>query len=238
MKPLILSLTQFNDQDDPALPRKLVIVLISGLASMTIWAYREPTIASLAWFNDLDAITTSIRNIGIGGPLTLCVLLILQTFFAFIPGQALMIASGYIYGFSEGILITWLSLVLGGQMAFWLARRYGRPFAEKWVSSATLNRWDKSAAGQGVGFYIVTLVMPFFPNDAMCYVAGLGKISTRRFLGANIIGRGIASFLTVIIGAFSSQAPALPWILLIGCIMLGTIGWITAKRYTVNKKEA
>ena len=232
MKPLILSLTQFNDQNDPALPRRLVIVLVSGLTSMTVWAYREPIIASLAWFNDLDAITTSIKTFGIWGPLTLCVLLILQTFFAFIPGQALMIASGYIYGFGEGILITWLSLVLGGQMAFWLARHYGRPFAEKWVSSSTLNRWDKSAAGQGVLFYIVTLVMPFFPNDAMCYVAGLGKISTRRFLGANITGRGIASFLTVIIGAYSSQVPALPWILLLGSIMLGIIGWIGARRYT------
>jgi len=231
MKPLMLSLTQQVIKEDAMFTRKLAIVLFSGLASMALWAYREPLIASLHWFSDLDAITTSIRGYGIWGPLAMCVLFILQTFFAFIPGQALMIASGYIYGFSGGILITWASLVLGGQMAFWLARHYGRPFAEKWISPSTLNRWDKSAAGQGVGFYIVTLVMPFFPNDAMCYVAGLGNMSPRRFLGANIMGRGIASLLTVIVGAFSEQIPALPLIFLIGFIVIGMLGWILSKRY-------
>lgn len=213
-------------------PRKLAIVLSSGLASMVLWTYREPLLASLQWFSDLDAITTSIRGYGIWGPVALFVLFILQTFFAFIPGQALMVASGYIYGFSGGILITWISLVLGGQLAFWLARNYGRPFAEKWVSASTLNRWDKSAAGQGVGFYVVTLVMPFFPNDAMCYVAGLGKMSARSFLRANIMGRGISSLLTVIVGAFSKQIPALPWMLLIGFIVLGLLGWTLSKRFS------
>jgi len=165
------------------------------------------------------------------GPAVLSMLFILQTFLAFIPGQALMVASGYIYGFSGGILITWISLVFGGQMAFWLARRYGRPFAEKWISSEILNRWDKSAAGQGVPFYIVTLVMPFFPNDAMCYVAGLGNMTHRRFLVANTLGRGIASLLTVVVGAFSEKIPGLVWIAVIGFVFLGVFGWIAARRF-------
>src|SRR5690606_16008234 len=115
---------------------------------------------------------------------------------AFIPGQALMIGSGILYGFFGGFILTWVSLVLGGQIAFWLSRTFGRPFAEKWISAETLDRWDKSAAGQGMTFYVITLVMPFVPNDAMCYVAGLGSMSFKRFLLANMLGRGIASLLT------------------------------------------
>ena len=205
---------------------------------IAMWVYRQPLIESLQWFSDLDAVIVSIRGYGFWGPVALCLLFILQTFLAFIPGQVLMVASGYIYGFSGGILITWASLVLGGQMAFWLARRYGRPFAEKWISSAVLDRWDKSAAGQGVVFYIVTLVMPFFPNDAMCYVAGLGNMSNRRFLLANTCGRGIASLLTVVVGAFADQIPSLIWIAIIGFIVLGVIGWIAARRYVSRQKES
>ena len=199
-----------------------------------LWIYRQPLAASLQWFSDLDAVTSSIRGFGLWGPAVLCILFILQTFLAFIPGQALMVASGYIYGFSGGILITWASLVLGGQMAFWLARRYGRPFAEKCISPSILDRWDKSAAKQSIAFYVVTLVMPFFPNDAMCYVAGLGKMSNRRFLIANTVGRGIASFFTVVVGAFADQIPSLVWIAVIGFIILGIVGWIAAKRYTTH----
>jgi len=218
--------------------KKTSIVLLTGSALIAMWIYRQPLAASLQWFSDLEAVITSIKDFGLWGPVVLFVLFILQTFLAFIPGQALMVASGYIYGFTGGIMITWVSLVAGGQMAFWLARRYGRPFAEKWVSPAILDRWDKSAAGQGVVFYIVTLVMPFFPNDAMCYVAGLGHMSNRRFLLANACGRGIASLLTVVVGAFADRVPSLIWIALVGFVVLGIIGWIAARRYAVRRKES
>ena len=211
--------------------RKFSGICLAIFAILALWFYRAPLLASLRWFSDLDAVTASIRGYGLWGPAILCVLFILQTFLAFIPGQALMVASGYVYGFSGGVMITWASLVLGGQMAFWLARRYGRPFAEKWISTSILDRWDRSAAGQGIGFYVVTLVMPFFPNDAMCYVAGLGNMSHRRFLIANALGRGIASVLTVIVGAFADQIPSLIWIAIITFVILGIIGWIAARRF-------
>lgn len=217
--------------------RKLIIISLISISLAETWNYRQPLMLALHWFSDLDAVTTSIQGYGFWGPAILFVLFVLQVFFALIPGQALMVASGYVYGLTGGILITWTSLVVGGQAAFWLARRYGRPFAEKWVSTTILDRWDKSAAGQGIGFYVITLVLPFFPNDAMCYVAGLGNISSRRFMIANIIGRGIASFLTVIVGAYAKQIPALIWVFLAGFIVLGIIGWIAVKRYTNPSTE-
>jgi len=210
----------------------LKIIILTLFSLFAMWVYREPLIASLQWFSDMDAVIVSIKGYGLWGPAILFVLFILQTFLAFIPGQALMVSSGYIYGFTGGILITWISLVVGGQAAFWLARRYGRPFAEKWVSASVLDRWDKSAAGQGIGFYVISLVLPLFPNDAMCYVAGLGKMSFRRFLVANIVGRGIASFMTVVIGAYSEQIPGLLWMAVIGFILLGFVGWFAIRRYS------
>ena len=211
--------------------RKILIVALIVLILFPLWIYRQPLMDWLHWFSDLDAVIESIRGYGSWGPAILFLLFVLQAFIAFIPGQALMIASGYIYGFIGGILITWTSLVVGGQIAFWLSRKYGRPFAEKWISASTLDRWDKSAAGQGVAFYVITLVMPFVPNDAMCYVAGLGSMSFRRFLLANMLGRGIASLLTVTVGAYVSQIPALIWVFIVGFIALGIAGWFVARRY-------
>lgn len=211
--------------------QKAILYLSIVLSLILLWVYRLPIMDSLRWFSNLDAVIESIRGYGIWGPVVLFVLFILQAFIAFIPGQALMIASGYIYGFLGGILITWTSLVLGGQIAFWLSRKFGRPFAEKWIAPATLDRWDKSAAGQGMAFYVITLVMPLIPNDAMCYVAGLGSIEPRRFLLANMLGRGIASILTVTVGAYVNQIPALIWVFLVGFVVLGVAGWFVARRY-------
>lgn len=184
---------------------------LMAIALLAMWMFREPLTSMMRWFSDAETISKAIQRSGIWGPTILFVLFVLQVFIAFIPGQALMVASGYIYGFTGGILITWVSLVTGGQAAFWLARRHGRPFAEKWISSAVLNRWNQSTAGQGIGFFAVSLVLPFFPNDAMCYVAGLGKITSRRFLIANILGRGLASFIAVFVGAYGTKIPLSVW---------------------------
>ncbi|HMD80468.1 MAG TPA: VTT domain-containing protein, partial [Anaerolineales bacterium] len=136
------------------------------VAVFALWLSRESISVMWAWISDRETVTSSMQNMGMWGPLVLCCLFILQVFLAFIPGQALMVACGYLYGFWDGFLLSWLSLAIGGEAAFVLARRYGRSFAEKWISPDVLARWDKSAEGQSVGFYTLSLVMPLIPNDA------------------------------------------------------------------------
>lgn len=218
------------------LARKIILAVVVLIALIALWFYRAPIEAALRWLGNYNAVIASIREYGSWGPAILFLLFILQVFFAFIPGQALMIGSGILYGFFGGFLLTWTSLVIGGQIAFWLSRKFGRPFAEKWIAPETLTRWDKSAAGQGMAFYVISLVMPLIPNDAMCYVAGLGSMSFKRFLIANMLGRGIASLLTVTVGANLMEIPALIWVFLVGFVILGIAGWIFVRRMQkVNK---
>ena len=198
-------------------------------ALFALWISRNSISALWSWISDRETVTASMERMGIWGPLVLCILFVLQVFLAFIPGQALMLACGYLYGFWGGFLLSWLSLVLGGEAAFVLARRYGRVFADRWISPNVLARWDKSAEGQGVGFFALSLVMPLIPNDAMCYVAGLGKISHRRFSLANFLGRGIACIVMSWIGAFGTHAPSYVWIILIA-ISASVVGWVIYKK--------
>ena len=199
-------------------------------ASLTgIWTAREPMLGLWQWFGDREAVTASMESLGFWGPSVLAVLFILQVFLAFIPGQALMIACGYLYGFWGGFLVSWLSLVVGGEIAFYLARRHGRPFAEKWISPGMLARWNQNAEGQGVTFYAISLVMPLVPNDAMCYVAGLDRITHRRFSTANLLGRGLACLITSWIGAFGSQAPGYVWIIIVVLGLLAMLAWQLAR---------
>ena len=210
----------------------LFAVSLTGL-----WIAREPFLAIWKWFGNRDAVTASMEQLGLWGPLVLAILFILQVFLAFIPGQALMVASGYLYGFWGGFLLSWLSLVIGGEVAFLLARRHGRPFAEKWISSDVLGRWNRNAQGQGITFYAISLVMPLVPNDAMCYVAGLDRITHRRFSIANLLGRGMACLITSWIGAFGSQAPAYVWIIIVILGVLAMAAWQFA-RHVQNKYYA
>jgi len=207
----------------------LLLKLILFVTVLFILWVSEPLASAWGWFSDRDAVTASMNRTGIWSSLILFILFVLQVFLAFIPGQALMVACGYLYGFWGGFLLSWLSLVAGGEAAFVLVRRYGRSFADKWISSEVLARWDKAAEGQGIGFYTLALVLPLVPNDAMCYVAGLGKISHRRFSVANLLGRGLACMVTSWIGAFGPQAPSYFWAILLVSIT-GITGWLIYKR--------
>jgi uncharacterized membrane protein YdjX (TVP38/TMEM64 family) len=64
----------------------------------------------------------------------------------------------------------------------------------------------------------------------MCYVAGLGRISGQRFLIANMLGRGLASLITVFIGAYGQMIPMQVWVGAGVLVLLGLIGWQIAKR--------
>ena len=204
-----------------------LLVLAASLTA--IWMAREPLVSLWKWFGDREAVTVSMDHLGLWGPIVLTILFILQVFLAFIPGQALMIACGYLYGFWGGFLLSWLSLVAGGEIAFLLARRHGRPFAEKWISPDVLARWNRNAQGQGITFYAISLVMPLVPNDAMCYVAGLDRITHRRFSFANLLGRGLACAITSWIGAYGTQVPSYVWIIIIVLGLLAVIAWQFAR---------
>jgi uncharacterized membrane protein YdjX (TVP38/TMEM64 family) len=210
-------------------------IILNGLMAIAIvgviWLVRGPLGATWAWFSDRQAVTDSMQRAGIWGPAILFALFVLQVFLAFIPGQALMVACGYLYGFWGGFLLSWLSLVIGGEAAYVLARKYGRPFAERWVSSDVLSRWDHAAAGQGIAFFAITLVMPLVPNDAMCYVAGLGTIAHRRFIAANLLGRGMACVITSAAGAWGGNLSWQVWaILIVIFVLIGLVYyWSTSK---------
>lgn len=208
------------------------ILIVTAL--VVLWTLREAIAGSWAWFSDREAVTSSMQNAGLWGPVVLFVLFVLQVFLAFIPGQALMVACGYLYGFWGGFLLSWLSLVAGGEAAFMLARKYGRSFAEKWIAQDVLARWDRTAQGQGVGFFAMMLLMPLVPNDAMCYVAGLGKISRPRFFVANMLGRGMACVVTSAAGAFGGSISSQGWVMLIAIFILIGIAWYVARSRRPN----
>ena len=210
--------------------KKLIGMFLLTVVLITLFRFREGILDLLSWFGNLEAITTSMEHAGIWGPIVLFILFVMQVFLAFIPGQALMIACGYLYGFWGGFLISWLSLIVGSEIAYLLARHYGRPFAEKWIAPSILERWNKAAAGQGIAFFAMSLVMPLVPNDAMCYVAGLGTIRRLHFSIANVVGRGMACLITSAAGAFGGSISWRGWLILIAIFLIVGVAWHIGKQ--------
>jgi len=126
--------------------------------------YRQPLADLLSIISDQEAVSAYLKNYGALGPIVLFVLMVAQVFIAVIPGHALMVTAGYVYG-GLGLGIVIVSTILGSQIAFMIARWYGRDLINRLASSQIIERWDKAAQGQGIIFYFFAFVLPIFPSD-------------------------------------------------------------------------
>lgn len=208
------------------------ILIVTVLLSLLV-IYRQPLAEFLNVITDQQAVSAYLQSYGPLGPIVLFILLVAQVFVAVIPGHALMVTAGYVYG-PLGLCVVIASTILGSQVAFIIARRYGRDFIYKVASPEIMQRWDGIARQQGILFYFFSFVLPIFPSDLMCYVAGLSTISGRRFLVANILGRTCCAVFVTLIGIYGMHPPVWFWIVAALGVSAFFGGWAIYKKMAVN----
>ena len=206
---------------------KNILITVATLAVIAF--YRQSISDLLHIIADQEAVSAYLQGYGAWGPAVLFLLMVAQVFVAVIPGHALMVTAGYVYGMT-GLAVIILSTILGSQIAFFIARQYGRSLIYKLASPQIIERWDNMARNQGIMFYFFTFVLPIFPSDLMCYVAGLGKISARRFLVANMLGRTVVAIGITVIGIYGLHPPLAFWLIFIGGMASLFIGWFVFKK--------
>ncbi|MCH7663626.1 MAG: TVP38/TMEM64 family protein [Chloroflexi bacterium] len=189
---------------------------------LALWAWfsRSQLVELGALILDQQRISAYIQELGLFGPLVLWFLNVAQIIIAVIPGHVLFFVSGYIYGTVDGFLLLYSSTIVAGQIAFLLARYFGRPMVVRFVPARSLFVWDRVSEKNGFVYYFILLLVPVFPTDVLTYVAGLSKISVLKFTIANMLGRAPYIFLMTIAGALgidfvvNSLSPT-AWVLLL-----------------------
>jgi uncharacterized membrane protein YdjX (TVP38/TMEM64 family) len=201
---------------------KAAAILVSLIVS---WCFRETFADFLRVVGDREAVIASLQQFGTLGPTLLGVILILQVIVAAIPGHALMVGGGYVYGFGVAFCINLVATVGGSQAAFLLARWAGRPVVERLAPAAVLDKWNKTSVEKGLAFFLFAYMLPVFPADVMNYVAALSSLSGRRFFIANLFGRLPGVLLMTVIGAFGVQLSGQTWLLILFAAVVMFAAW-------------
>ena len=82
------------------------------------------------------------------------------------------------------LFYNFLGTVIGSCLNFYLARRWGQPLVHNLVEEKTREKYLHWLE-DGKKFdwlFASAILLPFFPDDALCLVAGLSKMSWKRFL--------------------------------------------------------
>ena len=198
-------------------------IILLALTSIIYW--RIQILEMIKMIGDREAIAAYLQQFGVVGPILLFIILAMQVFLAVIPGHAFMVAGGYIYGLFIGSVITQLSTVIASQLAFLLTRKYGRPLVERFAPANIVEHWNKLAQSKGVVFFFFAFILPIFPNDLMCFIAGLSSISPKKFFLANFLGRLPCAIFITLIGSHGFELPLYFWVLVVAVMILMSVLW-------------
>ena len=202
------------------LTRGFVILIILSL----LWVNRQPLLDLLNFFRNREAVIAYLEPLGLWGPLLYLLILYIQVLTATIPGHALMITAGYLYGFAGGFILNLMGGVGASQLAFVIARRAGQPFVSRIVSESILKRWQKVAERPGFFFFLTCFWLPIVPHNATNYLAGLSSISFWQFFWANLLGRLPGLVVVTLIGSHGLELTWQQWSIMAGVGLLFIVG--------------
>lgn len=196
------------------------------------------TIVYLLYFvlvktNILQQITSfeDLRQLILGyggwGIITYIVINLLQCIVIPVPTTLTVLVGTAIYGPLVAFIYATIGVILGSSIAFLIGRYCSRPTIN-WIFGA-----DKVAKYQNILnkraslILFLTLVLPFFPDDLICMMAGISNIKYTKFLGISIVARGVGLASISFLGSgkiipFNTPLGITIWII-IGAVILSSI---------------
>ncbi len=178
----------------------VVVLAILGAVIILYWDQ------IFGFFQNTEQIKQYVTDAGPLGPLVFVAAQFLQILVAPIPGQAVGLLAGALFGPWLGLLYSMVGAVLGFTTIFVLAKMLGRPFVEKFVKQHDLYKFDRLTKKAGPLVLFLIFLLPGFPDDAICYIAGLSNLRVRTLVMISIAGRLPGYAITSFMGAGIGEA--------------------------------
>ncbi len=153
--------------------------------------------------SDRERVRRTVEHFGPGAPVVYVGLLVAQAVLAPLPAPAVAAAGGYIFGTFAGFVLTWLGVLLGGALSFWISRLFGREYVTR---NGRFKGLDRRVEEHGAILVFVLRLVPLVSFDAISYAAGLTGISFLRFLAATALGSAPGTFVFVYLGGAAPGA--------------------------------
>ena len=176
-----------------------IIILAIVVGGLTYLLYETDAVK---FFLSKKRILSFLDSLGPWSFLGFILIQALQVVVAPIPGDVTGFLGGYVYGAALGILLSTIGLTIGSYVAFALSRAFGRPFVEKFVDKGTLKRFDYLLHHKGAFLVFLLFLIPGFPKDYLCYILGLGDLSTTEFIVIGGAGRLFGTIVLTLGGCY------------------------------------
>lgn len=164
-------------------------------------------------FSSSEAFHAWIESLGLWGLIIYTLIQTAQVIVAPIPGNVTGVAGGALFGVWLGFFLSAIGIVVGSILAFLLGRFLGRRLLIKFAGEANYLKYSKIFNSNASWTLLIIFLVPIFPDDLLCILAGASPLTLRRFIALVLIGRLPGVFVTNLVGAGLLTLPNLviPW---------------------------
>ncbi len=168
------------------------------------------------------------------GPIVYIFISFLQVTFIPVPGMVTILSGNLLFGPWEALLYSFIGMLLGSLFAFYLGRVIGRSFVN-WVvgDKNTVDEYLKRAKGKEIVLFFFMFLLPMFPDDALCALAGITPITWPVFILMQVITRPI-SILGTIFFMSGEIIPFKGW----GLVVIGLVGILSIIAFIISYKNS
>ena len=170
----------------------LIFLLIIAIAYIILKHFNLTNVSK-------EQIHNYISSLGIFGPIAYMLIVFLQVTFIPIPSAVTILAGSYLFGFWWSFFLSFIGSFLGSMFAFFLGRIIGRKFVD-WAtgSKEETDYYLAKLKGKETVLLFFMFILPTFPDDALCSIAGITNMKTWIFTIMQIITRPISILGTLL----------------------------------------
>lgn len=196
----------------------LTIILLAGLSvALYLVGFKgdwiKPIVESAGFFGYILFILINI---------------VVTTLMTFVPGMTFTftLIATQLFGIFAGFIVSAIACFLSSLVKFFIGDKLGEPFVDWLIGKDARLKAQDLVSVRATVLVPVMLAFPFFPDDAICMVAGMTKMKYWYFAIVAIICRTIGVGVTAFLGGnildYSSFS-LLDWFLFINIILIDVV---------------
>lgn len=161
------------------------ILLIVAVVTLVVFI----VISEVGHLNDYDSdeekisgLVKIISDTGAWGMAVYVLIQILQVVILPLPAVVCYVPGAIIWGAPMATLLASIGVIIGSVIAYFIGRIWGKK-AVIWIAGKeTTEKYSAYFGKRGKGIFVIMQILPFFPDDILCMIAGLTSMNFVYFL--------------------------------------------------------
>lgn len=179
--------------------RSLYRLVICALVCLDFFAVIFFTMCAtgiIGTINSVEALRKYIEGAGGLAAVIFIVFCFLQVILLPVPGSVAVAAGVAMFGPIECALYSFIGIVLGSVVAFAVGRWLGYKAVCWIVGKESLDKWLNKMKGKDYLILSLMFLLPLFPDDVLCFIAGLSSMTWLYFIIMITLTRAISVLWT------------------------------------------